>query len=68
MRNQRRFSIEFKSQVIHDLLSGESSPAQRRPCWSYQYSSKGNCQLAYRLALSTGDEGRDKPPALAGGG
>src|SRR3972149_8551183 len=27
MRNQRRFSNEFKRQVIQDLLSGESSPA-----------------------------------------
>jgi transposase len=37
MRNQRRFSIEFKSQVIHDLLSGESSPAQL--CRRYNISS-----------------------------
>ncbi|MBM3708633.1 MAG: transposase [Actinobacteria bacterium] len=28
MRNQRRFSIEFKRQVIEELLSGESRPAQ----------------------------------------
>ncbi|MCH8865196.1 MAG: transposase, partial [Chloroflexi bacterium] len=33
----RRFSIEFKSQVIHDLLSGESSPAQL--CRRYNISS-----------------------------
>jgi len=37
MRNQRRFSIEFKSQVVHDLLSGESSPAQL--CRRYNISS-----------------------------
>ncbi|MEK7395413.1 MAG: transposase, partial [Candidatus Poribacteria bacterium] len=37
MRNQRRFSIEFKSQVIHDLLSSESSPAQL--CRRYNISS-----------------------------
>jgi len=28
MRNQRSFSIEFKRQVIEELLSGESGPAQ----------------------------------------
>jgi transposase len=28
MRNQRSFSLEFKRQVIEELLSGESSPAQ----------------------------------------
>ena len=28
MRNLRSFSIEFKRQVIQELLSGESSPAQ----------------------------------------
>ena len=28
MRNQRSFSIEFKRQVIEELLSGESRPAQ----------------------------------------
>lgn len=28
MRNQRRFSVEFKRQVIEELLSGESRPAQ----------------------------------------
>jgi transposase len=37
MRNQRSFSIEFKSQVVHDLLSGESSPAQL--CRRYNVSS-----------------------------
>ncbi len=37
MRNQRRFSIEFKMQVIQDLLSGESSPAQL--CRRYNISS-----------------------------
>jgi len=28
MRNQRSFSHEFKRQVVEDLLSGESRPAQ----------------------------------------
>jgi len=28
MRNQRSFSLEFKREVIQELLSGESSPAQ----------------------------------------
>ena len=28
MRNQRTFSLEFKRQVIEELLSGESGPAQ----------------------------------------
>jgi transposase len=28
MRNQRSFSLEFKRQVIEELLSGESRPAQ----------------------------------------
>ena len=28
MRNQRSFSVEFKREVIQELLSGESSPAQ----------------------------------------
>ena len=28
MRNQRSFSLEFKRQVVQELLSGESSPAQ----------------------------------------
>jgi len=28
MRKQRRFSVDFKRQVIEELLSGESSPAQ----------------------------------------
>lgn len=37
MRNQRRFSIDFKKQVIQDLLSGESSPAQL--CRRYNISS-----------------------------
>jgi len=48
MRNQRSFSIEFKRQVVQELLSGESSSAQlcRRhnigPSllyhWKHQYS------------------------------
>jgi len=37
MRNQRRFSVEFKIQVIQDLLSGESSSAQL--CRRYNISS-----------------------------
>jgi len=28
MRNQRSFSVEFKRQIIEELLSGESGPAQ----------------------------------------
>ena len=28
MRNQRGFSLEFKRQVVEELLSGESRPAQ----------------------------------------
>ena len=28
MRNQRSFSLEFKHQVVEELLSGESHPAQ----------------------------------------
>ena len=28
MRNQRSFSIEFKRQVVEEMLSGESRPAQ----------------------------------------
>ena len=28
MRNQRSFSLEYKRQVIEELLSGESGPAQ----------------------------------------
>ncbi len=37
MRNQRSFNIDFKRQVIQDLLSGESSPAQL--CRRYNISS-----------------------------
>jgi transposase-like protein len=28
MKNQRKFSIEFKREVVEELLSGESRPAQ----------------------------------------
>jgi transposase len=28
MRNQRSFSLEFKRQVVEELISGESGPAQ----------------------------------------
>jgi transposase len=28
MRNQRRFSLEFKRQVVEGLITGESWPAQ----------------------------------------
>jgi len=48
MRNQRSFSIEFKRQVVEELMSGESRPAQLcRRCnisssllyhWKRQYS------------------------------
>ena len=37
MRNQRSFSVEFKRQVIEELLSGESRPAQL--CRRYNISS-----------------------------
>jgi transposase-like protein len=37
MRNQRNFSLEFKRQVIEELLSGESRPAQL--CRRYNISS-----------------------------
>ena len=57
MRNQRTFGLEFKRQVIEELLSGESRPAQlcRRYniCssllyhWKEQYSrGKFNNELA----------------------
>ena len=48
MRNQRSFSLEFKRQLVEELLSGQSSPAQLcRRCnisssllyhWKKQYS------------------------------
>ena len=48
MRNQRSFSLEFKRQVVEELMSGESRPAQLcRRCnistsllyhWKKQYS------------------------------
>ncbi len=37
MRNQRGFSVEFKRQVIQELLCGESRPAQL--CRRYNISS-----------------------------
>jgi len=37
MRNQRSFSIEFKRQLVEELLSGESRPAQL--CRRYNISS-----------------------------
>jgi len=37
MRNQRSFSLEFKRQVVEELLSGESRPAQL--CRRYSISS-----------------------------
>ncbi|MBA7618005.1 hypothetical protein ES703_25324 [subsurface metagenome] len=37
MRNQRSFSLEFKRQVVEELLSGESRPAQL--CPRYNISS-----------------------------
>ena len=37
MRNQRSFSLEFKRQVVEELLSGESRPAQI--CRRYNISS-----------------------------
>ncbi len=37
MRNQRAFSLEFKRQVVEELLSGESRPAQL--CRRYNITS-----------------------------
>lgn len=37
MRSQRNFSVEFKRQVIEELLSGESGPAQL--CRRYHITS-----------------------------
>ena len=37
MRNQRSFSLEFKRQVVEELMSGESRPAQL--CRRYNISS-----------------------------
>ena len=37
MRNQRMFSLEFKRQVVEELMSGESHPAQL--CRRYNISS-----------------------------
>ena len=41
MRNQRSFSVEFKRQVVEELLSGESRPAQL--CRRYNISSSVLC-------------------------
>ena len=62
MRNQRSFSLEFKRQVIEELLSGESRPAQLcRRCnisssvlchWKRQYSrGKFNNEPTQEAAL-----------------
>jgi transposase-like protein len=37
MRNQRTFSLEFKRQVVEELMSGESRPAQL--CRRYNITS-----------------------------
>jgi len=37
MRNQRSFSLEFKRQVVEELMSGESRPAQL--CRRYNVTS-----------------------------
>jgi transposase-like protein len=37
MKNQRKFSLEFKRQVVEELLSGESSSAQL--CRRYNIAS-----------------------------
>ena len=37
MRNQRSFSLEFKRQVVEELMSGESRPAQL--CRRYNISA-----------------------------
>ncbi len=41
MRNQRTFSLEFKRQVVEELLSGESRPAQL--CRRYNIGSSVLC-------------------------
>lgn len=62
MKNQRTFSLEFKRQVVEELLSGESRPAQlcRRHNisssvlyhWKKQYSrGKFNNEPAEEAAL-----------------
>jgi transposase-like protein len=38
MRNQRAFNVEFKRQVIEELLSGESRPAQLCRCYNISSS------------------------------
>ena len=38
MRNQRRFSLEFKRQVVEELLSGQSRSAQLCRRYNIQYS------------------------------
>ncbi len=56
MRKQRGFSIEFKRQVVEELLSGETGPAQL--CRRYNISSSVlyhiNC-LQYNYICNTMD-------------
>ena len=65
MKNQRSFSLEFKRQVIEELLSGESSPAQlcRRYSisssllyhWKKQYS-RGSLIMSHRGSCFEGQD------------
>ncbi|MFX0195938.1 MAG: transposase [Candidatus Hodarchaeota archaeon] len=48
MRKQRRFPIAFRRQVVEELLSSSSRPAQSCRCYNissgllYQWLSRGN--------------------------
>jgi len=48
MRNQRTFSLEFKRQVVEELLSGQSWPAQ--VCRRYEISSSLLCHWKRQYA------------------
>lgn len=48
MRRQRSFSLEFKRQVVEELLSGESRPAQI--CRRYEISSSLLCHWKRQYA------------------
>jgi transposase-like protein len=47
MRNQRRFSLEFKRQVVEELLSGQSRPAQLCRRYNIQYSLLSHWKKQY---------------------
>jgi transposase-like protein len=47
MRNQRNFSLEFKRQVVEELLSGESRPAQL--CRRHNISASLPVRLLLRI-------------------